>query len=206
MQADRVLAEMEAIRIDGEPRTLSKRLQQKAELLRKASTLYLDVVELRVAEWVTAALFKIGRSYEVFADGLRAAPVPTGLSEEEEQSYRDQLGSFIVPIEEKALEAYEGGYQKALELEVLNRWTEELRQGLTRLNEVQYPPLRELGAETSHEPLLAMPQLLLGLRRGDQGTPQLANAQASAKPATSKGGASGKNARAKAQASKAATR
>lgn len=166
MQADRVLAEMEAIQITGEPRTLGKRLEQKAELLRKASALYLDVVELRVAEWVTAALFKIGRSYELFADGLRGAPIPSGLSEDEEQSYRDQLGAFIVPIEEKALEAYEGGYRKALELEVLNRWTEELRAGLTRLNEVQYPPLRELGAESVGEPPLAVPQPLLGLRRG----------------------------------------
>jgi TolA-binding protein len=165
MQGDRVLAEMDAIKIEGEPRTLGKRLEKKAELLRKASSLYLEVVELRVAEWVTAALFKIGRSYELFAEGLRSAPVPSGLSEEEEQSYRDQLGSFIVPIEEKALEAYESGYQKALELEVLNKWTEELRSGLTRLNEVQYPPLRELGVESVSDPPLAQPPMLLGLRR-----------------------------------------
>jgi TolA-binding protein len=168
MQADQVLSEMEAIKIEGEPRTLGKRLEQKAELLRKASGLYLEVVELRVAEWVTASLFKIGRSYELFADGLRNAPIPKGLSEEEEQSYRDQLGMFIVPIEEKALEAYEGGYQKALELEVLNKWTEELRDGLTRMNEVQYPPLRELGAESVTESPLALPAPLLGLRRGAQ--------------------------------------
>ncbi len=194
MQADRVLAQMEAIRIDGEPRTLSKRLEQKADLLRKASALYMEVVELRVAEWVTAALFKIGRSYELFADGLRTAPLPSGLSESEEQSYRDQLGSFIVPIEEKALEAYEGGYQKALELEVLNHWTEELREGLTRLNEVQYPALRELGAETASEPPLAPPALLLGLRRAPQSAEPLAGAQASASLKPSQAGKSPKHA------------
>jgi hypothetical protein len=102
--------------------------------------------------------------------------VPSGLSEAEEQSYRDQLGSFIVPIEEKALEAYEGGYQKALELEVLNKWTEELRDGLTRLNEVQYPPLRELGAQSVSEPPLPVPEPLLGLRRGAEEPVQTASA------------------------------
>jgi hypothetical protein len=126
---------------------------------------------------VTAALFKIGRSYELFADGLRTAPIPSGLSEDEEQSYRDQLGSFIVPIEERALEAYEGGYQKAIELEVLNKWTEELRDGLTRLNEVQYPPLRELGVESMSEPPLSVSEPLLGLRRGAQVPVQTASAE-----------------------------
>jgi len=183
MQADQVLAEMEAIKIEGEPRTLGKRLEQKAELLRKASGLYLEVVELRVAEWVTASLFKVGRSYELFADGLRNAPIPKGLSEEEEQSYRDQLGMFIVPIEEKALEAYEGGYQKALELEVLNKWTEELRDGLTRMNEVQYPPLRELGAQSVTEPPLALPAPLLGLRRGAEEPVKTASAEKKKKAA-----------------------
>ena len=181
MQADQVLAEMDAIKIEGEPRTLGKRLEQKSELLRKASGLYLEVVEIRVAEWVTAALFKIGRSYELFADGLRSAPIPRGLSEDEEQSYRDQLGSFIVPIEERALEAYEGGYQKAIELEVLNKWTEELREGLTRLNEVQYPPLRELGAESVSEPALSVPEPLLGLRRGAEEPVKTASAEKAAK-------------------------
>jgi TolA-binding protein len=189
MQADQVLAEMEAIKIEGEPRSLGKRLEQKAELLRKASNLYLEVVELRVAEWVTAALFKIGRSYELFADGLRTAPIPSGLNENEEQSYRDQLGSFIVPIEEKALEAYEGGYQKALELEVLNKWTEELRDGLTRLNEVQYPPLRELGTQSVSEPPLVVSEPLLGLRRGAQEPVTTASAEKTKKSAKKKGAA-----------------
>jgi tetratricopeptide (TPR) repeat protein len=184
MRADRVLAEMDAIAIEGEPKTLRKRLERKAELLRRASDLYGEVVSLRVAEWVTAALYKIGRSYELFAEALRKAPMPKGLSEAEEQSYRDQLGSFIVPIEERALEAYEGGYQKALELEVLNRFTEELRSGLTRLNEVQYPPLRELGAELGSEPALLPQEPLLGLRRAEPSAATRAKAEtaSAAKP------------------------
>jgi len=89
-----------------------------------------------------------------------------------------------VPIEERALEAYEGGYQKALELEVLNHFTEELRIGLTRLNEVQYPPLRELGAELGSEPALLPQEPLLGLRRVDPGTaaPGTPTQTASAEP------------------------
>jgi TolA-binding protein len=165
MQGDLVLAEFERIRIAGESATLGKRLQQKSELLRKAAALYGQVVEYRVAEWVTAALFKIGHSYELFADSLRSAPVPKGLNAEQEQAYRDQLAMFIVPIEERALEAYEGGYRKALELRVFNEWTQKLREGLTRLNQVEYPPLRELGAEIAVGAPLAQPQPLASLQR-----------------------------------------
>ena len=67
LQADEALAQFEAIQIAGSPEGLGKRLTQKAERLAKAAGLYAQVVEFGVAEWVTAALFKIGRSYELFA-------------------------------------------------------------------------------------------------------------------------------------------
>jgi TolA-binding protein len=166
IQGDLVLAEFEKIQIGGERNTLEKRLQQKSELLRRASGVYGEVAELRVAEWVTAALFKIGQSYELFAEALRGAPIPEGLSEEQEAAYRDQLAMFVVPIEERALEAYEGGYRKALELRVFNRWTAKLREGLTRLNAVQYPPLREIGGGLAGDEVLAQPEPYTSLQRG----------------------------------------
>jgi TolA-binding protein len=170
MQGDLVLAEFAKIQIGGERASLAKRLQQKSELLRKAAGVYSEVVELKVAEWVTAALYKIGSSYELFAEALRNAPMPDGLNEEQQQAYRDQLAMFIVPIEERALEAYEGGYHKALELRVFNHWTEMLRQGLTRLNEVQYPPLREIGAEIATDRLLPAPAPYAALQRAPVAT------------------------------------
>ena len=172
MQGDRVLAQYEAIQIAGDVAGLQRRLERKSELLREAALIYADVVEFQVAEWVTAALFQIGRSYELFAEGLRNAPVPEGLNAEEEQSYRDQLSMFIIPIEERALEAYEGGYQKAIELRIFNRWTAQLREALTRLNDVQYPPFREMGGGIVEGAPLPMPEPLDGLRRraaGDDG-------------------------------------
>lgn len=169
LQGDQVLAEFEGIQITGNQASLQKRLEQKSELLRKAAGIYAEVAEFNVAEWVTAALFKIGQSYELFADALRGAPIPEGLNAEQEQAYRDQLGMFIVPIEERALEAYEGGYKKAIELRVYNQWTQKLREGLTRLNEVQYPPVREIGVEIASDRFLSVPPPYTGLRRGKTG-------------------------------------
>jgi TolA-binding protein len=185
LQGDQALAEFEKIKIAGDVAGLRKRLAQKSELLRKASEVYSDVVEYRVSEWVTAALYKVGQSYELFADSLRSAPVPPGLNEQEEQAYHDELAKFIVPIEERALEAYESGYHKALELHVFNAWTQKQREALTRLNDVEYPPLKEAGAGLAEAQLLPLPNPLDGLRRipvGDAAQPAAAQ-PSKAKPA-----------------------
>ncbi|MBZ0115390.1 MAG: hypothetical protein K8H88_00240, partial [Sandaracinaceae bacterium] len=162
MQAEAILREYEAIQIAGPMDGLRQRLERKSELLRRAAEAFADVVQFNVAEWVTASLFQIGRSYELFASGLREAPVPEGLSEEEEIAYQDQLNSFIVPIEGRALEAFEGGYQTALRMRIFNRWTEQLRVGLTRLNDVQYPPFREMGGDIEQAARIPLPPPLEG--------------------------------------------
>lgn len=167
LQGERVLAEYETIEIAGDSAGLRGRLERKSELLRRAALVYADVVEMGVAEWVSASLYQIGRSYELFAEAMRAFELPEGLTEEEEQVYLDQLAMFIIPMEDRALEAYEGGYQKAIELRIFNTWTAKLREALTRLNDVQYPPLRETGGDLVEAPPLPMPAPLDGLRRGE---------------------------------------
>jgi hypothetical protein len=206
-QGDRALAQFERIEIAGDVSGLRKRLAQKSDLLRKAAEIYGDVVEYRVSEWVTAALYKIGQSYELFAEALRKAPVPNGLSEQEEQAYRDELAKFIVPIEERALEAYESGYHKALELHVFNAWTQKQREGLTRLNDVEYPPLKEAGAGLAEAQLLPMPAPLDGLRRVATTAPAAAKTDAAARPtvAPSKPAAGGGKLKTKARSVKGRT-
>lgn len=165
LQGERVLREYEAVPLAGDSEGLRARLEQKSELLGRAARIFADVVGFEVAEWVTASLFQIGRSYELFAEAMRAFELPEGLTEEEEQVYFDQLARFIVPMEERALEAFEGGYLRALELRIFNRWTAQIREALTRLNDVQYPALRETGGQTVEAAPIAQPEFLGGLRR-----------------------------------------
>jgi len=165
LQGDEALREFDAVKIEGDLKGLGKRLKLKAQLLGKAAGIYGDVVEFGVAEWVTAALYKVGESYEKFAKALNDAPMPEGLSESEQQVYRDELASFVVPIEERALAAYEGGYKRARELGIYNRWTSSMREALTRMNEVEYPRRNELGGELAKQDDMPAPPVLAGLRR-----------------------------------------
>ncbi len=127
LQGERVLAKFDKIQIQGDVKQLSKRLKEKAELLKQASAVFLDMVSLGVAEWATAALYQIGHTYESFAKSMKDAPPPSGLSDADKEAYQQQIDEFVVPIEERSLDAYENGWKKATELGIYNQWTQKMR-------------------------------------------------------------------------------
>ncbi len=170
MEGERVLARFEEILIAGDVKQLSARLKRKAELLKQASLIFLDTVSMGVAEWTTAALYQIGRTYEGFARSLKGAPPPTGLSDADREAYQQEIDAFAVPIEERALDAYENGWKKAVELGIYNQWTAKMRESLGRLNAELYPPLKETGIELRSQGPSALPGLLdAPLRGGERG-------------------------------------
>jgi cellulose synthase operon protein C len=125
------------------PRALGRTLKQKMKLLDQASVIYLDVVSYREPQWATAALYRIGAVMEEFARSLREAPAPSGLSAAEQKLYREQLDNEVITIEEKAIELYTVGYQKALSLKVYGEYTRKLREALGRMAASRFPPNRE---------------------------------------------------------------
>lgn len=142
-QGELVFRRYAAITLDVKPRKLKRTLDQKTKLLEQAMDIYLDVVEFSDAQWGTAALYRIGQIFEEFASAMQNAPVPPGLSEEEAEVYRMELDNYVIEIEERAIELYTTGYDKALELGVYNRYTKLLREGLSRMAASKYPPENE---------------------------------------------------------------
>ncbi|ACY16460.1 tetratricopeptide repeat protein [Haliangium ochraceum] len=145
-QGELIYRRFEAISLDVKPRRLRRTLDSKTALLAKAQDVYLDVVDFGDAQWATAALFRMGRIYEGFAESLRDAPVPQGLSEDEAEMYRQELEMYVIEVEEQAIDLYATGYQKALELGVYNTYTSQIRTALGRLDSIGYPPALEARA------------------------------------------------------------
>jgi TolA-binding protein len=138
--------DFERMQLANDAKKLKRTLDEKSTLLEKAKQAYVDTVTFNDPEWATAALFRIGDAYEQFSKALRGAPVPAQLSEEEKQVYHDELEKVVVVVEEKAIDAYKGGYQKALQLGVYNEFTQKLRQALARLDDQEFPPEAEVRA------------------------------------------------------------
>jgi len=169
MQGEAVLVKYEAVKIEGDVKQLKQRLKQKSELLKKAAETFLGTAEMGVAEWTTAALYQIGFTYESFSKALLASPPPDKLSDQEKELYKQSIDEFVVPIEERSLEAYESGWQKAIELGIFNSWTAKMRDALGRLNSELYPPLKETGFKLRSRGTAAMPALIDGTRRTPAG-------------------------------------
>jgi TolA-binding protein len=140
LQAEALFHDFERVALAADPRRLKRTLDEKSTLLERAKAIYVDVVTFKDPEWATAALYRIGDAYERFAHALRQAPTPPGLGAEEQQVYRDELEKVVVVVEEKAIDAYKGGYQKALDLGVYNDFTQKLRAALGRLSDQEFPP------------------------------------------------------------------
>jgi len=147
-------------------------LKKKSELLKKAAESFLATAEMGVAEWTTASLYQIGFTYESFSKALLNSPPPTNLSADEKEIYQQSIDEFVVPIEERALEAYESGWQKAVELGIFNAWTAKMRDALGRLNAELYPPLKEIGFELRSRGPAPLPALIQGPRRDTTGHSQ----------------------------------
>jgi len=169
MQGEAVLAKYEAVKIEGDVKLLKQRLKQKSELLKKAAETFLSTAEMGVAEWTTAALYQIGFTYESFSKALLGSPPPDKLSDQEKEIYKQSIDEFVVPIEERSLEAYESGWQKAIELGIFNSWTAKMRDALGRLNSELYPPLKETGFQLRSRGTSALPALIDGTRRTGTG-------------------------------------
>jgi TolA-binding protein len=171
MEGERVLARFDAIQISGDVKALASRLKQKAALLREAAQVFLDTVSLGVADWSTAALYQIGHTYESFAKSLRDAPAPAGLSDADKEAYTSQIETFVVPVEERSLDAYENGWKKAIELGIYNQWTAKMREALGRLNGELYPPMHEIGFDVRSASTAPMPPLIDSPNRGAKTAP-----------------------------------
>ena len=120
LEGEVIFRDFERLKLASDPKKLKRTLDEKSKLLDQAKQIYVDVVTFGDREWATAALYRIGDAYERFSKALRDAPVPKELNAEEQQVYRDELEKVVVVVEEKAIDAYKGGYQKALQLGVYN--------------------------------------------------------------------------------------
>ncbi|HEY3494245.1 MAG TPA: hypothetical protein VGK73_06150 [Polyangiaceae bacterium] len=169
MQGEAILRQYATVTIEGDVKQLKTRLKKKSELLKKAADTFLATAEMGVAEWTTASLYQIGFTYESFSKALLNSPPPSSLSADEKELYQQSIEEFVVPIEERALEAYESGWQKAIELGIFNSWTAKMREALGRLNAELYPPLKEIGFELRSRGPLPLPPLIQGPRRGSSG-------------------------------------
>lgn len=88
---------------------------------------YGEAIKFQIADWTTAALFRIGESFEELSHSLVEAPIPESLSEEQRILYQQKLGERARPYQEKALETYQKNITQAEANQIDNQWVTSSR-------------------------------------------------------------------------------
>jgi hypothetical protein len=86
---------------------LEATLQRKSELLLSAQGHFLRCIRAADGDWAVAAGYRIGEMYEQLHDQLVGAPVPKGLSGEQQALYEQELRAQLRILVQKALRVYE---------------------------------------------------------------------------------------------------
>lgn len=139
--AEFVFDAYDALKIVGNERAQVRALEAKARSQRDVEKAYSDVVRYKRLEQTLAAFYRIGYSYERFADALFTAPVPKSLQRDPElaDEYKLQLEDQAAVLERKAEEAYRKAYAEAREQGVSNEWTRRMLEGLNKFAPNEFP-------------------------------------------------------------------
>lgn len=113
-------------RINLEP-PIDKSLQRKQTMFTEVVNTYKEAATFQVAEWFTAASYRIGETYEEFGRAFWESPRPGNLTEEVMAKYESQLALKVRPFKERAFETYQGTLRQAEENGITNTWVDKSR-------------------------------------------------------------------------------
>ena len=129
------------IQLNGNERQQVTALRKKAQAQRKVERAFASVFKYKRLEQTLAASYRIGHSYERFAEALFAAPVPRDLRRDPdlEDEYKAQLEDQAAVLERKAEQAYRRAHKEARRSGVTNAWTFRILEGLNRFAPNEFP-------------------------------------------------------------------
>jgi len=125
-----------------DPKGRGARLQKDTEAQLKNLATKLEEIKAKyreifkygpaAAEWILAALFRIGESDEQFAQKLLDSPCPAEVKNELGEDgcieYKIAFEEKVNPILARAVEAYEFAQTKSEELRIVNKWTKLINE------------------------------------------------------------------------------
>jgi tetratricopeptide (TPR) repeat protein len=109
---------------------INKKTKMLADLTRELG----EVVKFDVGEYVVAAVALIGQANEEFVNTVRAAPVPGGLTPEQEKEYRTAVEQKLAEApKQAAIQSYELAIKRSQDLNAYNEWVIKSFEGVARL-------------------------------------------------------------------------
>ena len=127
-------------------------LKVKNERLARLLDAYTEVIRCGSAKWSEAALTRLGEAYRNFNKGLLEAPMPRGLDAEQQDLYRTTLENQALPLEDKAVDAFEKAIATGSRTGFYSEWTIRAQDSLREYKPDEFGELHQpalLGSEAA---------------------------------------------------------
>ena len=110
-------------------------LDAKKKYLKICLQDYKRTIDFRVAEWVTASYYEIGRAWEEFANAMINSPLPDNLSTEEVAAYQLKLNEAAAPLLKKAAKYFQANLKQAKKSHIDNIWIKKSQNHFASLTQ-----------------------------------------------------------------------
>lgn len=132
---------------------LADNLKRKQKLFEQVVLACQNAAKYKVADWTTAALYRIGAAYEEFGRAFLESPRPRLEDQALLAQYEENLNQKVTPLKKKALETYRRNLALAEENNIQNSWVQLSRERAEKLTV-------ELGLASGANPSAAEKQAL----------------------------------------------
>lgn len=106
------------IRLPGEPSQLKRAMDTKLQYLKDLKKIISDVIDYDSGEEIVGGLAILGQAFQNMGDSFLQAPLPKGLTSEEQKTYREKVASELAePQYKEARESYRKAVEKAWSIE-----------------------------------------------------------------------------------------
>lgn len=148
--------EYASILITGNLAQQGKKIERKINLLKQLEAEYSKVLPYKAFEWSTAALYRMAKIHEDFADALFKADVPE-MDPEALEIYRQELEERSAGFLETAQQRYRKVIDEARRLKIANEWVNRAREAMNKYNPNEYPLYKEERRATESGVRLVLP-------------------------------------------------
>jgi TolA-binding protein len=114
---------------------LQVNLKKKQTAFNDLLKAYVAVAKFNIADWSTAAFYRLGLAYEEFSQDILSSPAPPNLKGDDLQTYWASINQqWVVPLQLEALKYYQTNDKLATEHSLNNDWIAKTRARITFLS------------------------------------------------------------------------
>jgi TolA-binding protein len=156
-----LFAEYMRVNFNVKPNQLQKTVNNKLNLLNKIVAEYKKVIGYASVDWIVAAYYRMGLVYKNMAESYLNAPLPEGLSPEEEEQYVSALQNEAEPFKKEAIVNFRNALTVAKGKRVQAEWVAKAYEELVFYEDAEVEPKFEKLIKSSYDGIsfgLGVPQ------------------------------------------------